>query len=320
MTATSPLSTATLGESDITATRLIYGCMRTVGTWDPAAVTPEHEATAKAAVRTAIDVGYTHFDHADIYGRGQCERVFGDLLRESPHLRENMIITTKCGIRFAGDPTPDATHRYDFSSEHITWSCEQSLKRLNIDTIDIYLLHRPDLLMDPLEIADAFTRLHDQGKVRYFGVSNFTNEQFDHLQAALDQPLLCNQIEVHPARLDPIEDGTLNHLHRLGVTPTAWSPLAGGRFGNDAAVKANAPDREHQQSLLDALDAEANAHSVSRTAITLAWLMHHPAGIQPIVGSRNPDRIRDAATADRVTMSREVWYRIYLAARGKALP
>ncbi|MEX1017182.1 MAG: aldo/keto reductase [Phycisphaeraceae bacterium] len=320
MTTHTGLTTAPIGNTDLVATRLIYGCMRIVGTWNVAEVDAERTAQAHAAIHAALDAGYTHFDHADIYCHTECERVFGDLLRQSPSLRENMLITTKCGIRFPGDRTPDATHRYDFSREHIIRSCEQSLKRLGIDTIDLYLLHRPDVLMDPLEIAEAFGQLRQQGKVRHFGVSNFTPPQFDCLQAALDAPLACNQIQIHPGRLDPFEDGTLNHLQRLGVTPTAYSPVAGGRFATGYRVKPDHPEPEKLQALLDALDAEAEAHNVDRTAITLAWLMKHPAGIQPIIGSRNPDRIRDAVAADRVELSRESWYRIYLAARGKKLP
>lgn len=309
------MKTAPIGRSDLHATRLIYGCMRTVGTWNPAEITAERKAGAFAALDAALDAGYTHFDHADIYCKGGCEAVFGEWLKAKRVDRSSLVITTKCGIRWAGDPTPDATHRYDFSKSHILWSCEQSLKRLGIETIDVYLLHRPDVLMDPPEIAEAFAQLKRQGKVRYFGVSNFTIPQLEDLQSALEEPLVCNQIEAHPGRLSPIEDGTLNTLRRLSVTPTAWSPVAGGKFG-DGPLADDADTRRIQ----DALDAEAKTHGVTRTVITLAWLMRHPSGIQPIIGTIKPDRIRDAVAADTVDLSREAWYRIYLAARGKPLP
>lgn len=309
------MKTQTLGVSDLTSTRLIYGCMRTIGTGNLSDIDRTRKEQAKAAIQAAYDAGYTHFDHADIYGRGACESVFGEWLREHRGTRGRLILTSKCGIRRAGEPGEDAPHRYDFSKQHIVQSCEQSLRRLGVDTIDLYLLHRPDVLMDPPQIAEAFDELREQGKVRWFGVSNFTVAQFEDLQAALDQPLVCNQIEIHPGRLAPIEDGTLNTMRRLGVTPTAWSPIGGGAFGDGSQ-----PRDDHTGRIQKALDDEAQAHGVSRTAITLAWLMKHPSGIMPIVGSRHPDRIRDAVAADEVELSREAWYRIYLAARGKALP
>ncbi len=304
-----------LGQSGLQSTRLIYGCMRIPGTWDPAEIDEPRRKEAFAALEAAVEAGYNHFDHADIYAHGECERIFGEFLKANAGLRERIIITTKVGIRWAGEPDADAPHRFDFSAAHIEWSCEESLKRLGIGTIDVYLLHRPDLLSDPDEVAAAFDRLKQRGKVRHFGVSNFTPSQTSLLQSRLREPLICNQIEAHPLRLSPFEDGTLDHLHEHGITPTSWSPVAGGRLGDPPSPNSDAPAR-----LLNALDAEAQRYGVSRTSIVLAWLLHHPSGILPIVGSRNPDRIRDAIAADEVKLSREAWYRIYLAARGQALP
>jgi predicted oxidoreductase len=303
------------GPTDVTATRLIYGCMRVVGTWNPREVDAAKKGEAFAAFDAALDAGYTHFDHADIYCRGMCEAVFGEWLAANPGVRERLVITTKCGIRWPEDPAPGDPHRYDFSKDYILWSCDESLKRMGIDTIDIYLLHRPDVLMNPPEIAAAFGQLQQAGKVRHFGVSNFTATQFEDLQSALDQPLVCNQLQIHPGRLEPIEDGTLNAMRRLGVVPTAWSPIGGGKFG-DGPLN----DKPEVRRVQEALDAEAKALGVSRTAVTLAWLMKHPSGVQPIVGSRDPQRIRDAATACSIELSRETWYRIYLACRGEKLP
>lgn len=309
------MKTATLGTTELRATRLIYGCMRIVGTWNPSEINAERKAMAFAALDAAWEAGYTHFDHADIYCRGGCESVFGEWLRDRRHDRATMLLTTKCGIRFDGDPTPDATHRYDFSAKHILWSCEQSLKRLGVETIDVYLLHRPDVLMDPVEIAEAFSKLKAQGKVLQFGVSNFTIPQLEDLLAAVEEPLVCNQIEVHPGRLSPIEDGTLNTLRRHNITPTAWSPVGGGAFGDGPLA-----DDPHKRRVQESIDKEAGALGVSRTAVTLAWLMKHPSGIQPIIGTVKPERIKDATRADTLELTREAWYRIYLAARGKKLP
>lgn len=304
-----------LGHSDLQSTRLIYGCMRIPGTWNPAEIDESRRKQAFAAIEAAVEAGYNHFDHADIYAHGECERLFGEFLKANSGLRESIIITSKVGIRWAREGGDDAPHRFDFSATHIERSCEQSLKRLGIDTIDVYLLHRPDLLMNPDEVAVAFNHLKRQGKVRCFGVSNFTSSQTSLLQSRLSEPLVCNQIEVHPMRLSPFEDGTLDYLHEHQITPTSWSPIAGGRLGDPASPNSDAPAR-----LLNALDQEAQRCGVSRTSIVLAWLLRHPSGILPIVGSRNPDRIREAVAADAVDLSREAWYRICLAARGEDLP
>ena len=309
------MRTVRLGQSDLQSTRLIYGCMRIAGTWNPAEIDAQRRGEAFAALEAAVQAGYNHFDHADIYANGGCERLFGEFLRENRGLRERVIITTKVGIRWSREPDDDAPHRYDFSAAHIERSCEASLKRLGVDVIDLYLLHRPDVLMNPDEVAVVLERLKQQGKARYLGVSNFTPSQLALLQSRLRDPLVCNQIEVHPLRLSPFEDGTLDTLYEHHITPTSWSPLAGGRLGEPPHPDSDAPAR-----LLSALDAEAARCGVSRTAIVLAWLMRHPAGILPIVGSRLPARIQDAVGADGVELSREAWYRIYTAARGKALP
>ncbi|KAA0213550.1 MAG: aldo/keto reductase [Leptolyngbya sp. PLA3] len=307
------MQTAAIGQSELRSTRVIYGCMRVLGTWNRAEMTAQRRREALSALEAAVEAGYNHFDHADIYAHGESERVFGEFLAGNPGLRERLIITTKCGIRWEGEGGPGAPHRYDFSRDWIERSCETSLRRLGVDTIDVYLLHRPDVLMDPDEIAGVFDRLHASGKVRHFGVSNFTSSQTALLQSRLSRPLVCNQIEVHPLRLAPIEDGTIDDLCRLRITATSWSPVAGGR------LFAAPGDDPKLARLVSVLDEEACAHGVSRTGILIAWLLRHPATILPIYGSRQPQRIRDAVAGDAVVMSRESWYRIYLAARGKAL-
>lgn len=309
------MKTVALGQSELRSTRLIYGCMRIAGTWNPAEIDAQRKAEAFAALEAAVEAGYNHFDHADIYAHGACERLFGEFLRGQRGLRERIIITTKVGIRWADEPEAGAPHRYDFSAAHIERSCEGSLERLGVDTIDVYLLHRPDVLMNPDEVAAAFERLRAAGKVRHFGVSNFTASQVSLLQSRLATPLVCNQIEVHPLRLAAIEDGTIDDLYERRMTVTSWSPIAGGRLGDPPTAASDAPAR-----LLGAIDAEARSLGVSRTTVLLAWLLGHPAEILPIVGSRGPERVREAVAADKTELSREAWYRIYLAGRGKALP
>lgn len=304
-----------LGNSELRTTRLIYGCMRIPGTWEPKEIDAQRRREAFAALEAAVEAGYSHFDHADIYAHGECERIFGEFLKANPGLRDRILVTTKCGIRWPKDSGPEAPHRYDFSAGWIEQSCEGSLRRLGVEKIDVYLLHRPDVLMDPDEVARVFDRLRAAGKARCFGVSNFTPSQTALLQSRLSAPLVCNQIEVHPLRLSPFEDGTLDDLYQRRITPTSWSPVAGGRLGDKAKG-----DDERTQAVLGTLDKEAADLGASRLAVLMAWLLRHPSGILPIVGSRQPERIRDAVTGDELELSREAWYRIYLAARGTALP
>jgi predicted oxidoreductase len=314
------VKTQPLGTSNLRCTRLAYGCWRLVSTWDPSEVTPDREAAGRRAVIAAYEAGYTLFDHADIYCHGVCERVFGDALREARGMRERILIATKCGIRFAGEPNPDSPHRFDFSAEHITRSCEGSLKRLGVETIDLYQLHRPDALMNPDEVAGAFDRLRSQGKVREFGVSNFLPPTLAALQRACPMRLIVNQVEIHPGRIDPFYDGTLDQCLAERMTPLAWSPLGAGLFGDDAKVPPADPRVDGLKNLHDVLDQTARNHGVCRSVITLVWLMKHPSGIIPIVGSANPQRIRESVKADAVEMSREDWYRIFVAARMEPLP
>lgn len=310
------MKTQRLGKSDLVSTRLSYGCMRIVHTWSPAEVTPDREREGIAACIAAYEAGYTLFDHADIYCRGECERVFGLALKQVRGMRDRILIATKCGIRFGGDPLPQSPHRYDFSKEHIIASCEQSLTRLGIETIDLYQLHRPDLLMNPAEISEAFESLYKSGKVRAFGVSNFLPSFVSALQSGLTVPIVVNQIEVHLGRLDPFYDGTLDQCIERKITPLSWSPIAGGWLAEGGKVPAGDP-RHHLLSIMDEL---AGLYGVSRTVIAIAWLLKHPSGIIPIIGSTRPDRIRDAVKADDLELTREQWYRLLVAARQKPLP
>jgi predicted oxidoreductase len=294
--------------------------MRISGGWDPGKVTAEDRARGRKAVLAAWEAGYRLFDHADIYCAGMGETIYGEALREAPEMKRGAIVATKCGIRFPGNPKPDSPKRYDFSADYIVWSAEQSLKRLGLDCVDIYQLHRPDILMDPAEVAGAFEKLHKQGKVRWFGVSNFLPSTLEVLQAALKTPLVVQQVEIHFGRLACFIDGTLDQCLVNTMTPLAWSPIGGGLFGDGGKVNPKDPRREQLEKLIALLDATAKKYGVTRTAIALAWLMKHPSKIIPIVGSANPDHIRSAAKADDIDMDRDDWYKLYTAARGDEVP
>ena len=307
------------------ASPLVYGCMALGGDWAGGPVTEADIAHAHAAVEAALAIGITLFDHADIYRRGKAEAVFGELLRRDAGLRGRIRLQSKCGIRFGDDMAPG---RYDLSAEYIEHSVEGILQRLGVDGIDLLLLHRPDPLMEPAEVARAFGRLKAAGKVRHLGVSNMHAGQMRWLQAALDEPLVVNQLELSLARLDAIDvgttfndpqaatrpggigwAGTLEYAQQHGVQIQAWGALAQGRFSDPAASAAAKVVQE-----------VAEAHRTTANAVLLAWLLRHPAGIQPVIGSGNPERIRACGDAVKLQLSREEWYRLYVAARGQALP
>ncbi len=309
-----------LGNSEIEVSRLSYGCMRISGSWDRTTVTPEVIENGVRLIEIAVDAGYTFFDHADIYGDTACESIFGEAIALHPGWRDNLVIATKCGICFENEPTPGLPHRYDFSAGHIVSSVEGSLQRLRVETIDLLMLHRPDFLADPEEIARAFSQLRDAGKVREFGVSNFRPSLVAAVQGALGFPLQVNQVEIHPRRLDCFTDGTLDQCLEKRITPMAWSPVAGGKVGAGYVPDPAAPDFAHQTELLAVLDREAAEYGADRTNIVLAWLLRHPSGIVPVIGTVKPDRIRSAARATEINLSRESWYRILRAARGQKLP
>ena len=289
--------------------------MRISGSWDRTKVDADAIRSGIGAIESAFEAGYTLFDHADIYGDTACESIFGDALRLHPGWREQMVIVTKCGIRFEDQPKPGQPHRYDFSYEHILASVHESLDRLGIETIDLLLLHRPDFLADPDEVSRAFVELREAGKVREFGASNFRPSLFAAVQSAIPFSLIANQIEVHSQRLDAFTDGALDQCLERHATPMAWSPLAGGRV----ATGAEAKDEKHA-ALLAALDQAASDFSADRTNIALAWLLRHPSEIMPIIGTVNLDRINSAARATDIKMDRDTWYRIMRAARGEKLP
>ena len=294
----------TLSSSNILSSRLIYGCMRIAGN-----NTSQDRAKGKQAIQAALKAGYNHFDHADIYGDGECESLFGELLKESPRLRDEMIITSKAGIR--RDP-----QRYDFSNDYLTKQVENSLKRLNTDYLDLFLLHRPDYLFNAADVAETFNQLKASGKVKHFGVSNFSPSQVSLLQSALDEPLQVNQIEINIHNISSFSDGTLDHCQQLGITPIAWCPLGGVVY----PAWGNTFSTADEQRIETELARQAKEYDCLSWQLILAWLLKHPANICPIIGSTTPERIDAATKALEIKYSHEDWYRLLEARNGQAVP
>jgi predicted oxidoreductase len=313
------MQTVQLGKSNLLSSRLAYGCWR-LGGPEGCDLTPERTAQARRAVIAAYQAGYSLFDHADIYCSGEAERLFGQILKEIPEMRDRILIASKCGVCRQGDPHPDSPYRYDFSAGHIIWSCEQSLKRLCTDRIDLYQLHRPDYLGDPHEVAAAFTRLVQTGKVRHFGVSNFTPSQLSALQKACPMPLVVNQVEISLQKLDCFHDGTLDQCLAEKITPMAWSPLAAGRLASNDPIDLRDPDHARRIHIREILDLIARDRETTRPIVAVAWLLRHPGKIMPIVGSTDPARILELARAVDLEMSRDEWYRLLEASLGRRLP
>jgi predicted oxidoreductase len=321
------MQTLTLGSSGLRVSRIAYGCMPLGGSWDESAPSPEAVTKAVKALGAALEAGIDFFDHADIYCRGKSETVFARALAELGVPRAKVVLQSKCGIRFAGDGGAGTPHRFDFSYEHIVRSAEMILNRLQTDYLDVLLLHRPDALVEPDEVARAFDALAASGKVRHFGVSNHTPAQIELLARSLRQPLVANQLQlslVHSHLFDAGiamnqgkfatgADEVLDYCRLRGITIQAWGPLASGRaLGGDTD--------ERSQVLRQVVTSCATRKGVGLEAIPVAWLLRHPAAIQPVVGTTDPARIRAAASGDGVTLSREEWYELYVAGRGDNLP
>lgn len=300
-------------QSDLSSSRLIYGCMRIAGE-----NTREDRERGKRAVRTAIDAGYNHFDHADIYGGGYCETLFAEVLNESPQLRDQLIITSKASIR---TPNVDAENlgapkRYDFSKEYLLSSVDGILKRLNIESLDMFLLHRPDYLFNANEVAETFEQLQSSGKVKHFGVSNFKPSQVLLLQSVLSMPLLVNQVEINIHNINTLLDGTLDQCQQLGITPIAWCPLGGVVY----PAWGNTFSTEDEQRIDIELTQQAQKYGCEKWQLILAWILKHPAEICPIIGTTTPERIIKAKAALELNYSREDWYRLLEARNGQEVP
>lgn len=282
---------------DLSFSRIIHGLWR-LSEWDMS------NEEVLLLIEDCLKAGITTFDHADIYGNYTCEKKFGDALALKPELRKEMEIVTKCGIKLVSNNRPQHSIKsYDTSKEHIIASVNQSLRNLQTDYIDVLLIHRPDPFMDPAKVAEAFTQLKIEGKVRQFGVSNFKRSQYKMLQSYLDFPLITNQIELSAYHLENFEDGTLDLCQEERITPMAWSPLAGGSIfsSNDQRAK-------NLRDTLERVAGEIGAQGIDE--VLYAWLLSHPANIMPIVGSGKMNRIESAIRSLDLTLSRDQWFEI----------
>ncbi len=293
-----------LGQSSLRSFPLAYGCWRFAGT---------DVRSAREKIEAAVEAGINLFDHADIYGgNGAAEELFGHVLAEVPHLRDSILIATKCGV-VPGVP-------YDSSRAHILRAAEGSLRRLRLDVIDLYQIHRPDALAHPQDVAAALTQLRDEGKIREVGVCNCSMSQFGTLQSFLPFPIATHQPELSAWWIEPFRNGLLDHCMRARVTPLAWSPLAGGHLCLSVEAARTKTDGERLAALIACLERIAARQAVPRSAVALAFLLAHPAGIVPIIGTQRPERIRASVAALRVHLSRTDWYEIFAASQGRKLP
>ncbi len=325
------MQTLRLGTSDLDVTRIGLGCMPLGGTWDSAPLTDDIRKQALITLHAALEQGITFFDHADIYCRGKSEEAFAGIWQGSPNLRQKIVLQSKCGIRFADDPAPGAPHRFDFTYEHIVNAVEGSLKRLRTDYLNVLLLHRPDPLVEPEEVARAWDALHQSGKVRHFGVSNHTAAQIALLQAFVTRPIVANQVAMNVLHTHLLDEGimfnqdraratrnesTLEYCRLHNITLQVWGPLAWGKLSG----REGAPLSESEAGAAQVVAMLAREKGVSAEAILVAWLLRHPARIQPIIGTTKPERIAASCQADGVQLSREEWYRLFTAGRGEKLP
>jgi len=323
------MNSSTIPGTPLVVSNVAYGCMNIGGGWDGAPLTQRQRHDAFDAIGAAIEAGITLFDHADIYCRGKSEEIFGSYLREHPSLRDRITIQSKCGIRFGGDPEPGSPHRYDLSRDHIIASVDEILGRLGVDVLDILLLHRPDPLCEPDEVASAFDNLHQGGKVKFFGVSNHGVGQMELLSKSLRQPIVVNQLQLSLGQAALITEGIhvnqdrglpgslasgiIDYCRMKGILVQAWGPVGAGSFlpSNDSGEKS---------LLSGTLRALAEQHGVAPETIAIAWLLRHPARIQPVIGSVRPKRIAALAAGDSVVLSREEWWSLLSAALGGKIP
>ncbi|WP_088893704.1 aldo/keto reductase [Leptolyngbya ohadii] len=312
-----PISQIFLQAQAAPCSRLIFGAWR-MAQWQMTTF------QIRELIDRCLEWGITSFDHADIYGDYTCEGLFGAALAEAPALREQIQIIDKCGIRLVSDRRPQhQMHDYDTSAAHIIASVNHSLKQLHTDYLDVLLIHRPDPLMDADDVAQAFIDLHQAGKVRHFGVSNFTPSQFNLLASRLPFPLVTNQVEISVLHLDPFTDGTLDQCQQLRIAPMAWSPLAGGRLfqSQNHQPQNHQPQNDRTQRVRAALQQVGEQLNGATTdQVAFAWLLTHPAKIIPILGTGKIDRIQSAVAAEKLRLSREQWFTIWTASTGAEVP
>ena len=292
---------------ELSLSQLVYGFWR-------AAEWSYSTAESTELVRYCIDLGITTFDHADIYGDYTCEGIFGRVLNAEPSIRDQIEIVTKCGIKLISPNRPDhTTMSYDTSFEHIVSSAENSLKELATDHIDLLLIHRPDPFVNPAEVAKAFDQLKVQGKVLNFGVSNFTVQQYKTLASYVTMPLVTNQIEISVGCTDAFANGNLDFCQEQRMHPMAWSPLGGGSI-----FTSQEPKEKRLRAKLEEVAGEIGAETIDQ--VSLAWLLAHPVGILPVLGTGKPDRIARSAEAAKLKITRNQWFDILQTSWGHDVP
>jgi predicted oxidoreductase len=305
------MRTMKLGSSSLEVPVVAVGCMR---------INSLEKSEAERFVHTAMEEGANFFDHADIYGGGACEEIFADAVHMNADIREKMILQSKCGIRKG---------MFDFSKEYILESVDGILKRLKTEYLDVFLLHRPDALVEPEEVAEAFDLLEKSGKVRHFGVSNQNPMQIELLKKYVKQPIVANQLQLSITNANMISNGinvnmenhsainrdgsVLDYCRLNDITIQPWSPFQYGFFEGVFLGSEKFPE------LNAAIDQIAAKYGVSNTTIAVAWILRHPAHMQPVIGTMNEDRLKDCIKASDVQLTREEWYSIYTAA-GNILP
>lgn len=321
-----------LGRGGPRVSRLAYGCAALAGPWESGELTADRQRHALSALEAALEAGVDHFDLADVYAYGRAEQAFSAIWEIDPALRSRVIVQTKCGVVRSPADHSRAGTCYDSSYDHLLAAARGSLKRLRVEYLDLLVLHRPDVLMEPAEVAAAFERLYASGEVRGFGVSNYAPGQIELLRAALDRPLLVNQLQVSLAHPDLIDDavvvndplpnrpvrgfGTLAYCMQAGITVQAWAPLGAGSLVRDDEAGLDSRLRAVRGELREV----AQGRGVPPAAVAIAWLLRHPAGIQPILGGRTPAEIREAAQGIDLDLTRSEWYRLFNAARGAPVP
>lgn len=286
---------------------VIVGTMR-LGAWGA----DMDSNTLERYIDACLDLGLKDFDHADIYGHYTEESRFGAVLKRRKDLISKIRLTTKCGIKLLTENRPSHQLKsYDSTKSHILKSVDQSLQDLGVESIELLLLHRPDSLMNPHEVAEAFEELRKSGKIQHVGVSNYSTSQFEMLNSFT--PLTTNQVELSLLHLDPLYDGTLDQSIQHGITPMVWSPFGGGEIFSDSAD----PRIKRIQKTAKELAA---AHGVGMDQILLSWVFKHPAGIVPVVGSSKITRIKSALEAKDIQLSHEEWYMLLEASSGNEVP
>jgi predicted oxidoreductase len=288
---------------DIKLSPIIAGTMNW-GVWQANFTT----AQMAQMMHSCLEYGITTFDHADIYGGYTTEAEFGRALTESRIDRESIQLISKCGIQHTLGDRPTKVKHYDYSKEYILWSAENSLRFLETDYLDILLLHRPSPLMQPDEIAEAVEKLKNQGKIKAFGVSNFTNTQTDLIHSRTE--VSCNQIEFSATHFEPMLDGSLDYMQVHAIKPMAWSPV-GSVFKTDD---------EQAARLKKLMAALSEKYSASADVILLAWIMQHPAGIVPVSGSIKADRLKNQMAATTLKLELEDWFAVWTESMGNKVP